>query len=788
MKKILNMMAFLLAMVVCEASLALTPPRPGEMDQYRQDGTLSQRQARAERLGNHHFDPQLIFHMRQKMAAAQGLTLPNFTPPSNWTGGLPATGSPKVVVILIDFPDCPSTGGTGLCPSAVSSTLSDVTAKYFGDGSSADAPYESLRNFYQRSSYNTLTIGGNVLGWYRASHNRSYYEGLGDNSGNEALVMEAMNYFAGQGHDFAQYDNDGNGTLDAVYIKWTGPDNGWSNFWWAYQTGWYINPSYTVSGKHVGKFIWSWIENPSQENGQTGYHPSTDIHETGHILGLPDYYDYDDTVGPKGGLGGLDVMDSVWGDHNAFSKAMLGWLTPTLVSSGTQALTLNPTGTSPNAVLVASGTTGNIFGDFFMAQYRKRGMGNDPSTFPTDGLVIWHVNAALNADGSDFLNDNSYTSHKLLRLMEADGLEEIENGQSANAGDFYISPKTFTPSTLPNSNLYDAASSSFTATVPSNIYITSISAGGASTMNATFSIGGGTTTNYTLTVNPTGSGTVTSSPSGINCGSSCSASFASGTSVALTAAPASGYTFSGWGGDCSGTGSCSVSMTAAKTVSATFTASTSTFTLTVNKTGSGTVTSNPAGISCGGTCSASFASGTSVALTAAPASGYTFSGWGGDCSGSDSCQVTMNAAKAVTAIFASSGGGSYNDVILIQATSPSTLGAGPGDDTYILTPYLLKGTESITLSDAQGTNLLQLVGGLSITKSDVAATALRLTLTNGATVTVLGANAFQYDVGGNATAGINHTPVTFAVFAQSTLGVAVPSGSSTVTGGPVTIP
>ena len=68
-----------------------------------------------------------------------------------------------------------------------------------------------------------------------------------------------------------------------------------------------------------------------------------------------------------------------------------------------------------------------------------------------------------------------------------------------------------------------------------------------------------------------GSGTVTSSPAGINCGTTCSASFTSGTAVTLTASPAAGSTFAGWsGGGCSGTGTCTVTLTAATSVTATF--------------------------------------------------------------------------------------------------------------------------------------------------------------------------------------------------------------------------
>ncbi len=58
--------------------------------------------------------------------------------------------------------------------------------------------------------------------------------------------------------------------------------------------------------------------------------------------------------------------------------------------------------------------------------------------YPSKGLLIWHVDARLSAGNCDYEYDNSYSDHKLLRLMEADGLEEIEQGYSADAGDYYV--------------------------------------------------------------------------------------------------------------------------------------------------------------------------------------------------------------------------------------------------------------------------------------------------------------------------------------------------------------
>ena len=235
-------------------------------------------------------------------------------------------------------------------------------------------------------------------------------------------------------------------------------------------------------------------------------------------------------------------------------------------------------------------------------------------------------------------------------------------------------------------------------------------------------------TSYTLSVNKTGTGTgiVTSSPAGINCGSDCTETYNSGTSIILSATPDASSTFTGWSGACTGTGTCSVSMNGAKNVTATFTLKTYSITastgnggsispsgtvsvnhgssksfaisansgysidnvladgasvgavasytfsnitathtisasftavqqnsLNVTKTGTGTgiVTSSPAGISCGADCSETYNSGTSITLTATPDASSTFTGWSGACTGTGTCSVTMNGAKNVTATF-----------------------------------------------------------------------------------------------------------------------------------------
>src|SRR5438094_625219 len=162
-------------------------------------------------------------------------------------------------------------------------------------------------------------------------------------------------------------------------------------------------------------------------------------------------------------------------------------------------------------------------------------------------------------------------------------------------------------------------------------------------------------TRFTLSVTREGSssGTVTSSPAGIACGTACATTYDSGTAVTLTATPASYATFDGWtGGGCSGTGPCTLTLTADTTVTARFNVRRVTLSVSRQGTGGGTVTSSPAGIDCGTACAATYDSGSVVTLTATPAANATFDGWtGGGCAGTGPCTLTLTADTTVTARF-----------------------------------------------------------------------------------------------------------------------------------------
>ncbi len=188
--------------------------------------------------------------------------------------------------------------------------------------------------------------------------------------------------------------------------------------------------------------------------------------------------------------------------------------------------------------------------------------------------------------------------------------------------------------------------------------------------------GGSGGSSYQLTVQPNGSGqgTVSSAPAGISCGSTCSGTFTSGTTVTLSASPADGSTFTGWSGACSGAGSCKVMVNANASVTANFVLEP---VLSVTVAGSGSVSSSPSGIDCGTTCKAGFASGTQVTLTATPASGFMFMGWQGACTGSSStCTLTISKGTSVTAIFSST---QPQLIVTFQGTGTGTIVINPGN-------------------------------------------------------------------------------------------------------------
>ena len=126
-----------------------------------------------------------------------------------------------------------------------------------------------------------------------------------------------------------------------------------------------------------------------------------------------------------------------------------------------------------------------------------------------------------------------------------------------------------------------------------------------------------------------------------------------------------------------------------------------------------------------------------------------------------------------------------NDINILQGADNASVGAGAGNDRYILDSSVLNANQQISISDTQGINTLQLVGGLVITSALVASDAFLVTLNNGAVITVLGASSFNFQTGGNPINGSGGLVQNYSAFVTTSLGVA--SGVPTVNSAPVAV-
>jgi M6 family metalloprotease-like protein len=514
---------FALLLMIPGGLFSLEPPTKRQLARYRLDGTLARRIADARSFGNDRADPGLLrdlpVRLERQRRRALGLTedeIDRFRPvfPPGRRPGLRSRGANRVFVLLIDFPDHPSTN-----------TAAQIDSRIFGDGDTG-YPLESLRNYYRRSSYGQLEIQGSTLGWYRPAYPRTDVPET--DAGRENLIKEALTHFDREGHDFSRYDNDNDGIIDYFLVIWTGPPGEWAEFWWGYYTGW--GSRFSLDGKQFAgtAYSWQWEADPAPGR----FDPRVTIHETGHALGLPDLYDYDDTVGPDGGVGGLDMMDGSRVDHNGFSKMLLDWLTPDVCAYGTRSGTfaMRPSASYADAVIFwPDYDIGRPFSEFFMVQNRTRAA-NDALT-PADGLLLWHIDARLDG-GGNFLYDNSFASHKLVRLMEADGLEEIERGGYADAGDYYVAGKSFNKNTSPNSDAYDGSRT--------DVFLDSIANAG-SNMTCNISFAGAA---LRIGVSGASLGTTMPAPGAYMYGFDAD--------VSVRALPARSCKFTGWSGDAAG--------------------------------------------------------------------------------------------------------------------------------------------------------------------------------------------------------------------------------------------
>lgn len=361
------------------------------------------------------------------------------------TRGLPSIGSPKVLVIPVAFTDY----------EADASMKSTLEKAFFG--TSEDTGWESLNSYYKKSSYGKLDIGGMVTDVYNTGKSSSYYENqyTGENSPEYEIIEGALEHFDSQ-INYADYDTDNDGYIDGIYLVYTAHvdfDN--ANFWWAFTYEYYTETPTYYDNKEADFYMFLgyefFSETPASKTSLT-INCETIIHETGHLLGIDDYYDYDDSKGVDGGIGGGDMMDANVGDHNAFTKLLLGWVDPYVVT-GNCSLTLSSFGASGDCVMICKNKADPFSEYYIIDYYTPDGLNamekGYSGLFSVAGVRVYHVAASLKSNYNEvygiweiYANNNSDTTNKLLSLVEADGGNDIANKEYSANSDLFAVGKT----------------------------------------------------------------------------------------------------------------------------------------------------------------------------------------------------------------------------------------------------------------------------------------------------------------------------------------------------------
>lgn len=377
-------------------------------------------------------------------------------------------GSLKHLVILIKFSD----HNQDALPPRESY---DVLFNQEG-GDPLIAPTGSVRDIYEQSSYGKLIIDSTVLQWIKLPQTEAYYangvSGL-DFKLSEALAF-ALDEIDSKGLiSFQDFDVDNNGVIDSITFihsgfgaEWGGVDcygASLENRIWSHQRAdarkWCSSQNICMERYQIATGMWGRCSSEIGHIGVVG-------HEIGHFLGLNDMYDTD---GGGKGIGSFGLMGNCWGFDqsqrhppplDAWSKMLLGWVQPTILSESGR-YTIRAILDHPEIFIIKAGLPK---GEYLMIENRQpKGFDN---ILPQGGLLVWHVDekASYNTEGypgqPGWPNNGN---HYKVSLLQADGLYNMEKGENTgDAGDVWhgngvynIGPSESTESgPFPNTDCY----------------------------------------------------------------------------------------------------------------------------------------------------------------------------------------------------------------------------------------------------------------------------------------------------------------------------------------------
>lgn len=469
------------------------------------------------------------------------------------------TGSKKGLVILVNFQDK---------KLANTHTQTVFNNQFNQVGYSENNHIGSVHDYFYDQSYKQFDLTFNVVGPVTVSKNMNYY-GANDSEGSDThpaeMIIEACKLADAQGVNFKDYDWDGDGYVDQVYVIYAGygeaygasDDTIWPHEWTLSSAQYYGDGTgrLNLDGKYIDTYACSC--ELSGTRGTTLNGIGTACHEFSHCLGFPDFYDTSYAGGfgmnswdlmDGGSYNGPDGYGEVPAGYTAYERYEAGWLEPEILDKAATITDMKPIGDEPEAYFIFNEAETNEW--FVLENRQNKGWFKYVDTYTTPhGLLITHVDFDQTAWNNN--EPNAVATHQRMSIVPANktyGTKKTSNGDTYyTCSETQLKGHLFPGSSRVTSfipNDWSTAGGKWfnkdtDGTYFSSHYLTDIT---ESNGNISFKVDGGAVVDdgsrFTITYN---AGTGTCSPS-----SWTQSSFQETTTLPEAYGPNSDWTFVGW--------------------------------------------------------------------------------------------------------------------------------------------------------------------------------------------------------------------------------------------------
>lgn len=303
-----------------------------------------------------------------------------------------STGNQKLYIVPVQLKDG---------PVWTDEMLNNLNLAFFGK--TDECKYESVSSYFYKSSYGNLNLTGEISPVYTSLMTTRTVDSYGDYA-SDNLIKEYVSRV--DSNQYKDYDLDKDGYVDnMIFIYSNAYKNNDNTGFWAWCS--YASYKPNVSKPTINNYMWASYTFCS-EGYVDGYRDEfvdahTYIHETGHLLGLDDYYSYEQYNGWDC-AGTLEMQSYNVGDHNIYSKMALGWVKP-MVVTGETTITLRTSSTYPDAILIKDNWNNSLFDEYLLIEYyTPTGLNKVDSEhiysgrdlmYDESGLRIYHIDARL---------------------------------------------------------------------------------------------------------------------------------------------------------------------------------------------------------------------------------------------------------------------------------------------------------------------------------------------------------------------------------------------------------